>query len=32
MIALLGDSVFDNETYVKSKEKAVESVVRTLGW
>jgi hypothetical protein len=21
MIALLGDSVFDNETYVKSKEK-----------
>ena len=32
MIALLGDSVFDNETYVKSKEKAVESVVRTLGY
>ena len=32
MIALLGDSVFDNETYVKSREKAVESVVRTLGY
>jgi hypothetical protein len=32
MIALLGDSVFDNESYVNSREKAVESVVRNLGF
>ena len=32
MIALLGDSVFDNENYVKSKKEAVESVIRKLGY
>ena len=32
MIALLGDSVFDNENFVKSKKEAVESVIRKSGY
>ncbi len=28
----MGDSVFDNESYVSSREKAVESVLRNLGF